>query len=206
MAKRCIPGVICVENMTLFVLTILLIVVIYLYYSLVVKPTNIVIVSPNDQLSSNRNHTLVNIPTRGDTLNDPYVPPYKNDYLDYPINNLDIRGTPGIPVNIKTRGISADYEQKGILTKNGRTNGDSLILPLMGRKTMNGRDKWNYYTISNTGNINTKLPISLNGKSCTSENGCDPLSNGDNVYVEGYNDTFKVTVYENGLFSYIPYL
>ena len=30
--------------------------------------------------------------------------------------------------------------------------------------------------------------------------------NGDNVYVEGYNDTFNVTMYENNSFQYIPYL
>ena len=56
------------------------------------------------------------------------------------------------------------------------------------------------------GNLNTKLPISVNGKSCTGEYGCDDINNGDTVYVEGYNDTFKVTVYENNLFQYIPNL
>jgi hypothetical protein len=69
---------------------------------------------------------------------------------------------------------------------------------------MNGRSKMQYYTISNTGNMNTKLPISVNGKSCTGEYGCDEISNGDVVYVEGYKDTFQATIYENGLFSYIP--
>jgi ferredoxin-NADP reductase len=74
----------------------------------------------------------------------------------------------------------------------------------MGRRHMSGRDKWQYYTISNTGNLNTKLPISVNGKSCTSEYGCDQIMNGDSVYVEGYKNTFKATVYENNMFSYIP--
>ena len=81
-----------------------------------------------------------------------------------------------------------------------------MILPLMGRRVMSGRDKWQYYTMTNTGNSNTKLPISINGKSCTSEYGCDEINNGQVVYVEGYKDTFRVTVYENNLFSYIPSL
>ena len=34
----------------------------------------------------------------------------------------------------------------------------------------------------------------------------DCINNGDMVYVEGYNDTFKVTVYENSRFNYIPYI
>jgi hypothetical protein len=79
-----------------------------------------------------------------------------------------------------------------------------MILPLMGRKHMSGRDKWQYYTISGTGNLNTKLPISVNGRSCTSEYGCDDIYNGDVVYVEGYKDTFHATIYENNQFHYIP--
>ena len=52
----------------------------------------------------------------------------------------------------------------GILTSPNQD--DKLILPLMGRRHMSGRDKWQYYTISNSGSLNTKLPISVNGKSC----------------------------------------
>lgn len=131
------------------------------------------------------------------------------------------------PVNVETRGVQNQYSQVGILTKsdnngasihgfrntkkNSDDNGDStiesrLILPLMGRRHMTGRDKWQYYAISNTGNLNTKLPISSNGRSCTSEYGCDPLSSGDIVYVEGYNHAFKTTIYENSIFSYLPVL
>jgi hypothetical protein len=106
-------------------------------------------------------------------------------------------------VNIETRGLGLDYSQLGILT---RGNGSDMILPLMGRRLISGLDKWQYYTISNTGNMNTKLPISLKGRSCSGEYGCDSIMNGDMVYVEGYNDTFRVTVYETGKFSYIPYI
>ena len=51
-----------------------------------------------------------------------------------------------------------------------------------------------------------KLPMSHNGKSCTNEYGCDELSSGDTVYVEGYNEAFKVTIYENSHPRYIPIL
>lgn len=133
-----------------------------------------------------------------------------------------------LPVNMETRGIQNTYNQIGILTKwSGETtkrplfsrnrNGletpemesepeSRLILPLFGRRHLIGRDKWQYYAISNTGNLNTKLPIRSNGRSCTSEYGCDPLSSGDVVYVEGYNHAFKATIYENTMFSYLPVL
>jgi hypothetical protein len=165
MGKKCIPGVICIENMTLFVLILILGFSVYVY--------------------SKTQQTLVPPPQPPTSVVLSIAPP-----LD------DIRVPP-----LKNPNMRADYSQMGILTRN------EMILPLMGRRHMNGRDKWQYYTVSNTGgNLNTKLPVSVKGKSCTSEYGCDEIMNGDTVYVEGYNDTFKSTIYENNMFSYIPYL
>ena len=109
-----------------------------------------------------------------------------------------------VPVNIETRATNSEYQQVGILTQNKSGTNDNLILPLMGRRLMMGRDKWQYYSMSNTGHLNSKLPININGKSCTSEYGCDPLYNADSVYVEGYNDLFNVTKYENDTLRYLP--
>jgi hypothetical protein len=49
------------------------------------------------------------------------------------------------------------------------------------------------------------LPVQVKGKKCSSEYGCDEINNGDEVYVEGYSKTYKATIYDNGLFSYIPF-
>jgi hypothetical protein len=127
----------------------------------------------------------------------------KDDGLYFRSDSSDLRGHPPIqvPVNIETRGLSTQYSQVGILTSNDHQN---LIIPLMGRRHMSGRDKWQYYTISNSGSLNTKLPVSVNGKSCTSEYGCDPIMQNDAVFVEGYKSTFNATVYENSSFQYIP--
>jgi hypothetical protein len=207
MGKKCIPGVFCIENMTLFVLFIIVLLLWYIYYTQINKkkdtetktPNIIVVTSPTNPASIS---PLATISTRNDPFNDPYSPPMKSDGIYFPRDSADVRG---IPVNVQTRGTNMSYQQVGILTR-AVNNGQDMILPLMGRRLMSGRDKWQYYTISNTGNMNTKLPVSLNGKSCTGEYGCDDINNGDNVYVEGYNDTFRVTMYENSLFNYIPYL
>lgn len=219
MGKKCIPGGgMCIENMTLFIMIFSLIVFTYLYYVHIVKPqysrnsnTQIIVVSPLSS-SSFQPVTLGGISTRNDILNDPYTPPLKNDGYYFDRSSSDIRSVPPIsppvqvpcqvPVNIETRGLNTSYSQVGILTKNTE---DNLILPLMGRRHMSGRDKWQYYSMSNTGNLNTKLPVSVNGKSCTSEYGCDQLMNGDTVFVEGYKTTFKATIYENNMFSYLPF-
>jgi hypothetical protein len=187
----------------------------YLYYVYVIKIT-----SPQQNVESKSNvfilsnppsslttSGLATIASRSDPFNDPYAPPLKNDGIYYPTDFGDVRGNPmnGVSVNMQSRGTSVGYQQVGILNRTNGTSGD-MILPLMGRRSMTGRDKWQYYTISNTGNLNTKLPVSLNGKSCTSEYGCDNINNSDVVYVEGYNDTFRATIYENNLFQYIPSL
>jgi hypothetical protein len=212
MGKKCIPGVFCIENMTLFVLFVIAILLWYIFYTQIQKnnannvnnnktPNIIVVTQPTNPASIS---PLATISARNDPFNDPYSPPMKTDGIYFPRDSGDVRG---IPVNVQTRGTNMSYQQVGILTRpNHNHNGQDMILPLMGRRLMTGRDKWQYYTISNTGNMNTKLPVSLNGKSCTGEYGCDDINNGDNVYVEGYNDTFRVTMYENSLFNYIPYL
>lgn len=209
MGKKCIPGVLCIENMTLFILTILVFMVTYLYYINFGKssnspsnsPSNIYIMSPQSTAQSNQPLTMFNLGQSNDILNDAYTPPLKNDGMFFRNDSSDVRSA--VPINIQTRGFSASYSQIGILT---RTSGGDMILPLMGRRIMNGRSKMQYYTISNTGSLNTKLPVSVNGRSCSGEYGCDEISNNDVVYVEGYNNTFRATVYENGLFSYIPVL
>ena len=188
MGKKCVPGLICIENMTLFVLILVILLFIYVWYSQYRIHQNTPITGDKVVLvnTSSNIPQLVPIASRQDVFNDPYSPPGKNPVV-YPRNSGDVRG---IPVNIQTRGVDNDYQQVGILTRSNYS-GDEMILPLMGRKHMSGRDKWQYYTISGTGNLNTKLPISVNGRSCTGEYGCDDIYNGDVVYVEGYKDTSK---------------
>lgn len=199
------PGVVCIENYTILFLVVLVGISLYFLYSSQNKHHD----KQQQQLSLPLGLSLPSpawmgglssIPTRHDPFNDPYAPPLKMDMPIYMQPMHDVRGV--IPINVKTRGFNTEYRQVGILTRQNGTDG--MILPLMGSRVMSGRDKWNYYTISNNGNINTKLPISVAGRSCTNEYGCDEIYNNDTVYVEGYKDVFIATVYENGTLPYIP--
>jgi hypothetical protein len=238
MGKKCIPGVICVENVTIILLVVIGSMVFYLYYLHLTKNAA-TRVSSNSTLYPvmQQPATAIIMPPPINSsdprieLSNPYMPPLKTDTAmfglrqvrsevrtkdleDYPEMvyhrrimpsfTVATRPTVGIPVNIPTSTANTAYSQSGILTKQGNS-GEQMILPLMGRNLYNGRDKWQYYTMTNgAGSINTKLPISVNGKSGTSEYGCDSISTGDTVYVEGYNDTFRATVYENALMQYLP--
>jgi hypothetical protein len=202
--------------MTLFLMMVIIFLILYYFYVLAPKNEQrrdaVLVNGSMPQMFSGPAMMGGGLATRLDPFNDPYAPPLKNDALFYPPSSSDIRGQPMImqrpyanQINIQTQGINTSYQQVGILTKSSN-NQENMILPLMGRRIMTGRDKWQYYTLSNTGNLSTKLPINLNGRSCTSEQGCDSINNGDVVYVEGYQETFRVTMYENNLFQYLPVL
>ncbi len=110
-----------------------------------------------------------------------------------------------VPINVPTNiGFlpGATYMQVGILSPQHNKN-ENKILPLMGRPLFANRDKWQYYSMSDQNN-SIRLPIIKNRKNCTDEYGCDMLSDGDHVYVEGYNQMFRVTLYQNNTMRYIP--
>ena len=144
---------------------------------------------------SNPSHSFTNV--QNDVLLNPYSPPLKDDRI---MVTNDVRGS--IPININTRAVDTNYRQVGILK---RMNGPEMLLPLMGRPRYVGRDKWQYYTMSDNNN-QVKLPVSFKSKSCTSEYGCDEISNGDTVYVDGMNATFQVTIYDNATMQYLPFV
>jgi len=210
MPKRCPPGVFCVENVTILFIFVLL-VAIFLFIQtrslkniqLSSQPQEIIIkehnTSPNffaNTAFTRPAFTFTNQPN--DILLNPYEAPLRDDR----IFRTDMSDPRGIPINIQTRTVDTTYRQVGILTRMGS---QEMILPLMGRPLHTSRDKWNFYTMSNENSM-VKLPITYKNKSCTDEYGCDNLYNGDVVYVQGYNDTFKVTVYDNQVMRYIPYL
>jgi hypothetical protein len=74
-------------------------------------------------------------------------------------------------------GRDYSYQQVGIL------KGLSGMLPLFGRPSLNSSSKWEYYTM----NDGLKLPVSLGGKACNSDTGCNEMlsGNGDGVDVLG---------------------
>ena len=214
--KKCPPGVICVENATLlFIVVAIGFIVVYLWgktnapssqNSYIMQERAPIMASQQPQnfydgggdIRLRPNVAYNNTPR--DVLLNPYAPPLRDErYLV-----ADPRR--GMPINVSTSidAVDTDYRQVGLLTPTtGDTNGK--MLPLMGRPLFVSRDKWQYYTMSEQRN-SIKLPISRNGKSATTEYGVDKLYNGDVIYVEGYNQPFKVTNYDNDVIKYIPFI
>lgn len=121
--------------------------------------------------------------------------------------------TYGIPINIPSRGPFQSYQQVGILSKENivdpdkipGNNNDSNILPLFGRPTYAGSNRWNYYTTSDKFQ-SVKLPINIDNRKCTDDLGCDELRDGDMVTIPSYNGRFKVEIYDFDKPRYIPFV
>jgi len=200
--KKCPPGVLCIENITLSVLLIILAILGFLIYTntqtnKTSNTENIIIKQHTSEPPTSINALLPSWPYNNvqDVLLNPYAAPYRDERYLVPIN---------ISTNVGATPSSTSYRQMGIITPlNGQSKDN--ILPLMGRPLFTNRNKWQYYTISNQHN-NVKLPIAFKGRSGLNDYGVDEIFNNDTVYVEGYNEPFRVTVYENDTIKYLPYL
>jgi hypothetical protein len=121
--------------------------------------------------------------------------------------------TYGIPINIPSRGPFQAYQQVGILSKDEianpdkipGNNNDSNMLPLFGRPTYAGSNRWNYYTTSDKFQ-SVKLPINIDNRKCTDDLGCDELRDGDMVTIPSYNGRFRVEIYDFDKPRYIPFV
>lgn len=200
---KCPPGVVCIENMTIWFLIIIIIIISYFIYGYVTKSStgytfNIssLLSQPSQGLYPRPGYTFSNV--ENDVLLNPYQAPLRDNRI-FPNYNLSPNR---VPINVPTQSYNSSYRQVGILTRIGDKE---TILPLLGRPLITNRDKWNFYTLSETNNL-LKLQISHKGRNCMSQNGCDDLYTGDTVKVDGHNDSFKVTTYENNYPEYIPYI
>ena len=202
MAKKCPPGVFCIDNMTLFFLLIIFLCSLYFLFRdsshKVSKPTIIHMNIPNQEQSSI--HSIfssmgLSLPTINSS--------------GYQMHNNPPQKRVGLPINVSTSHLDTNYQQVGILTRNKNDaptpTENGMILALFGRPLHTNRNKWQYYTMTDRTNT-IRLPVSKGGRSCSETNGCDEIINGDNVYVEGYNDVFVATNYDNELPRYIPYI
>lgn len=205
MRNKCKPGFICIENISIIIFSIIFFSIGYLLYCNFKSTKNLYISNEDVQQALNQSTKVqpqqININNYSDyasAYDNPYNPPFRND--GYFVSS----SVPVVPINIPTNvgAVSTSFRQLGILTPTSQTSKDN-ILPLMGRPIFTSRSKFQYYTISNQNN-QVKLPVSVKGKSGLDEYGVDEVFDGDTVYVEGYEDVFKVTKYDNGTMRYLP--
>lgn len=99
------------------------------------------------------------------------------------------------PVNISTRGPIGRGQQMGVIYKIFGTAND--ILPLYGRKRYPNDNQYDYWTLM--GPYGVKVPV-------VTKNRNDELGNNDVVFIQNVKEPYRVTIYEQDLPAYIPYV
>lgn len=97
--------------------------------------------------------------------------------------------SPSAPFNIPTQGLPESYQSMGIVK-----TPDGKLLPLYGRRSISSRDRYNYYTRTDTYNP-VQIPIKIKGRDCQDGVGCPELYDGDNVKLSATGETGEVTIY-----------
>jgi hypothetical protein len=110
MPKKCPPGVICIENVTMFFLVIIILIIVYLIYISFIKRENkqkvvVNVEKQNDPsyiISQQPNYPYNNIPVN-DVLMNPYVPPLRDERYFIPEVVPIRRGM--IPINVDRKSV-----------------------------------------------------------------------------------------------------
>tara|TARA_B110001469_G_C9632721_1_gene316735 strand:- start:1660 stop:2304 length:645 start_codon:yes stop_codon:yes gene_type:complete len=214
MNGTCPNGYICINHTNAIIIIIILLAVMYIINKESYKK---IFMDKQDEDIEIQHQQLV----QQNILNQQQILEQKQQMMDQQISDHDrkVVSNPlypplkrGIPINIETRESGGEFQQVGILSKNNINDGaavpgnntDSVVLPLYGKPTYRGSNKWLYYT--ETDKLNpVKIPVNHKNKDCTDDYGCDEIYDKDSVTIPSYNGDFNVKIYKLNKPRYIPY-
>ena len=192
---RCPPGVFCLsDGLGTVLLTLFVILVVGLlgaiFYRISSPSSPIMISSPPSQQAST---TIIN--KGGDSRYDRAPQPLR-DWMappEFPPRG----GLTALPVNIPTQGLPESFQSVGII------NVGEQVLPLYGRRTAGGSDRWNYYTRTDTYNP-VPVPVQFQRRDCMDDVGCSEIMSGEDVKIDALRKEGKTNIYRFDGPKYIP--
>lgn len=186
---KCPPGVVCMTG-GFGILSVILIIAIIGAVFMVINNTkqNPTIVVPQQPA----NTTVIPV---GESRYDRAPQPLR-DWMsppEYPPRG----GIASIPINIPTQGLPETFQSVGLITVDGS------VWPIYGRRTATSRDRWNYYTRTDTYNP-VPVPIRYQKRDCMDTIGCNEIMSGDNVQIEALHKSGVAKLYKFDGPAYIP--
>jgi len=106
-------------------------------------------------------------------------------------------GVPSLPINIPTQGWPDSFQSVGVVQA-----GDQ-VLPLYGRRTAGSRDRWNYYTRTDTYNP-VPVPVHFQKRDCMSDVGCQEVMSGESVQLKVLGKEGTTHIYPMEGPTYLP--
>ena len=119
--------------------------------------------------------------------------PYREDFY-----RPDRKRRINKPFNYPTRGPPEEYDMVGFLQESDDPN---KLQQLFGRRTYPNSNNWNYFVKSDQYH-QIPIPVTVNGKNCTDENGCTELNNQDSINL--LNKQHTATIYKPEPYYYDP--
>jgi len=190
MVRTCPPGMICMSNTLL--LGILGVLVVLCVLATLYRQTSVVVRmdSPHPLPAS-----VLPVVVPGSTINSRFEPAPEplRDWMGPP--ELPPRGT----IGLRTRGFPEAFQTIGNLSVGG-----GKMLPLYGRRSINGSsDRWNYYTRTNEFNP-VPLPLRHKNRDCMDDIGCPEVFSGDSIHVDGTGEKGLVRLFNMNGPRYFP--
>jgi hypothetical protein len=212
---KCPRGYVCLSDrwgLLLFVTIIVILVTIGIIYIFYPQTPNELIYSIKKLIETQHNHNNIIVEQKpningfgNDIHTNPYIPPFKpaqpglrgfSDIRNYD-HNRDIlfeRQYPRNAINIPTRRETViPPSLLGVITTT--KEGKQTVMPLYGRPIDSNRNKFEYYTKSD-GYNSYKLSV-VNEKDCMNRYGCKEIMEDQDVKVKGYEEDFKVHLYND---------
>lgn len=189
--RSCPPGVWCMSGgliATLLIGTIILLAILYHVF----KPTQMMAMAAPMAMPMAMPAPITMIQQGGDSRYDRAPQPLR-DWIGRP----EMPPISALPINIPTQGLPESFQSVGVIQA-----GDQ-ILPLYGRRTLRGSDRWNYYTRTDTYNP-VPLPVHFQRRDCMDDVGCQEILSGETVKIDALHKEGKTNIYRFDGPKYIP--
>ena len=192
MARSCPPGVLCLSGgWTTVIILLCTIFVLLMFGSILFRQATTTIVMPPERLHAASPPVTV-VQRGGDSRYDRAPQPLR-DWMASP----EIPRLSALPFNIPTQGLPESFQSVGVI------NVGEQVLPLYGRRTTGGSDRWNYYTRTDTYNP-VPIPVRFQKRDCMDDVGCSEILSGEQVKVEALQKDGKASIYRFDGPKYIP--
>jgi len=192
MPRKCPPGTLCLSESFGLILLILLVIASTCVVIFMIFGKNTSIMQPQAQVA--QSPTIISM-KGGDSRYDRAPQPLR-DWMappEYPPRG----GLTSMPINIPTQGLPESFQSVGII------NVGDQVLPLYGRRTAGGSDRWNYYTRTDTYNP-VPVPVRYQKRDCMDGVGCQEILSGEHVNISALNKEGKTDIYKLDGPKYIP--
>jgi len=189
LSRACPPGVWCMSGGLIATLLIGAIILLAILYH-VFKPTQMM--PQMMQMPAAIPAPITMIQQGGDSRYDRAPQPLR-DWIGRP----EMPPIGALPINIPTQGLPESFQSVGVIQA-----GDQ-ILPLYGRRTLRGSDRWNYYTRTDTYNP-VPLPVHFQRRDCMDDVGCQEILSGETVKIDALHKEGKTNIYRFDGPKYIP--